>query len=104
MATDTRSWPDIAVPPGELLAETLEALAMSQVELARRAGRPAQAINEILKGKKRITAGTALQLERVLGVPAHVWVRLDADYQLAKARLAGLRGQARGRTRRRAAA
>lgn len=87
MATDTRVWPDIAIPPGELLAETLETLGISQAELARRAGRPPQAINEIVRGAKEITPETALQFERVLGVPAHVWTRLEADYRYTKARL-----------------
>ena len=40
MATSTRAWPDVAIPPGELLAETLEKVGLSQAELARRAGRP----------------------------------------------------------------
>lgn len=87
MATSTRAWPDVAIPPGELLAETLETLGLSQAELARRAGRPAQAINEIIRGSKEITPETALQFERVLGVPAHVWTRLEADYRHNKARL-----------------
>ena len=60
---------DLPIPPGELLAETLEASGLSQAELARRMGRPAQAINEIVRGAKEITAETAIQLERVLGVP-----------------------------------
>lgn len=84
--SETRVWPDIAIPPGELLAETLEALGMRQAELARRAGRPVQAVNEIIKGTKEIVPETALQLERVLGVPAHIWLRLEADYRCNVAR------------------
>jgi len=86
MATE-RIWPDVAIPPGETLAETLEAVGMSQAELARRAGRPVQAVNEIIRGTKAITAETALQLERVLGVPATLWTRLEENYRLNKARL-----------------
>ena len=88
MMTEERMWPDIAIPPGEALAETLDAMNLSQAELARRAGRPVQAISEIIQGKKEITPETALALERVLGVPAHVWIRLEADYRTVKARLA----------------
>ena len=80
MATG-RAWPDIAIPPGDVLEETLAAQGMTQAELARRAGRPLQAINQIVQGTKGITAETALQFERVLGTPAHVWVRLEADYR-----------------------
>ncbi len=87
MTTETRVWPDVAIPPGEFLAETLESLHLSQAELARRADRPVQAINEIVRGTKEITPETALQLERVLGVPAHIWTRLEADYRYVKARL-----------------
>lgn len=87
MATETRGWTDLAISPGELLAETLDSLGLSQAELARRTGRPVQAINEIVKGAKEITPETALQLERVLGVPAHIWTRLEADYRQDLARL-----------------
>lgn len=88
MATENRVWPNVAIPPGETLAEAIEALGITQAEVARRAGRPVQAISEIIQGKKEITAETAIELERVVGVPAHVWVRLEADYRTAKAMLA----------------
>lgn len=77
---------DLAIPPGEYLLEVTEELAMPQSELARRMGRPVQAVSEIVKGHKAITPETALQLEEVVGVPAHIWTGLEADYQLAKAR------------------
>jgi addiction module HigA family antidote len=88
MATNSRVWPDIAIPPGETLAETLGTLRLTQKDLARQMGRPVQAINEIINGKKAITAETALQLEQVLKTPAHVWLNLQAQYDLTKARLA----------------
>ena len=87
MRTSNRVWPDIAIPPGETLAEELEARGMSQTALAREMGRPVQAINEIIRGAKAITPETALQLERVLGVPGDFWVRLEADYRYNKTRL-----------------
>ena len=55
---------------------------MSQADLARRMGRPSQAINEIAHGKKAITPETAIQLEKVTGVPAHVWTGLEEEYRL----------------------
>ena len=93
MATDmlTDPWPDVAIPPGELLADTLAAKGISQTELAKRTGRPIQALNEIIKGKKAITPETALELERVLGTPAYIWLNLERDYQYNKARLEDLR-------------
>ncbi|MCJ7510960.1 MAG: HigA family addiction module antitoxin [Dehalococcoidia bacterium] len=85
--TDDRAFSDLAIAPGELLAEELEARGMTQRELADRTGRPGQKISEIINGKKSITYDTALELERVLGIPAHFWVNLEASYQLTKARL-----------------
>jgi HTH-type transcriptional regulator/antitoxin HigA len=59
---------------------------MTQKELAGRMGRPLNAINEIIKGKKSITAETALQLEAVMPeIPARFWLNLETDYQLTKA-------------------
>lgn len=76
---------DLAIPPGEYLEEVLEELNISQADLARRMGRPAQAINEIIKGDKAITPDTALQLERVVAVPAYLWSALESEYRLLKA-------------------
>jgi HTH-type transcriptional regulator/antitoxin HigA len=86
METNQEFDSDLAIPPGDYLLEVAENLGMPQAELARRMGRPIQAISEIIKGHKAITPETALQLEEVVGVPAHVWTGLEADYQLAKAR------------------
>ncbi len=77
--------PDVAIHPGEHLAEELEVRGMSQRELARRTGRPIQAINEIVRGRKRVTADTALDLAEVLGVAASIWVNLQARYDLVTA-------------------
>jgi HTH-type transcriptional regulator/antitoxin HigA len=77
---------ELAIPPGEYLEEVLEDLEISQVELSRRMGRPAQAINEIIKGEKAITPETALQLEKVVGVPAEIWSGLEAEYRLILAK------------------
>ena len=88
MATKTSAYPDVAVPPGEYLAEEIAARGLSQRELARRMGRPVNAINEIVNGKKAITAATALQLESVMPeIPARFWLNLETDYQLTKALL-----------------
>ena len=86
MVTKTDAYPDIAIPPGEYLSEEIKARSISQKELARRMGRPLNAINEIINGKKAITAETALQLEEVMQeIPARFWLNLETDYQLTKA-------------------
>ena len=94
MSTSTLFQPDYAIHPGETLAETLEELGMSQAELAQRMGRPLQVINEIIQGKKAITAETALQLERATGVPANFWNSSQRNYEAAIARLEEERGLA----------
>lgn len=71
----------MVTPPGSTLLETIEAIGMTQAELARRMGRPVKTVNEIINGKASITPDTALQLERVLSVPAHFWRRLEESYQ-----------------------
>ena len=73
--------PDIVTPPGETLAEMLEERGMSQAELAKRTGRPMKTINEIIKGKTALTPATALQLERVFGVPASFWNNREQLYR-----------------------
>jgi HTH-type transcriptional regulator/antitoxin HigA len=89
MVTKTKAYPNIAIPPGEFLIEEIEARSITQKELARRMGRPLNAINEIINGKKAITAETALQLEEVMPeIPARFWLNLETDYQLSKALVA----------------
>lgn len=77
---------DLAIPPGEFLIEILEDLQMTQLDLAKRMGRPPQAINEMIKGNKAITPETAIQLEQVVSVPAHIWTNLESEYRLIKAK------------------
>lgn len=86
MAIDRNLHSDLAIPPGEYLREVLDDCEMSQADLARRMGRPVQAINEISKGAKAITPETALQLEQVTGVPAHIWTGLEEEYRLTRAK------------------
>lgn len=73
--------PDLVLPPGETLKETLQALDMPQNELAMRMGRPEKTISEIVNAKTIITADTALQLEKVLGIPAGFWLSLESNYR-----------------------
>lgn len=80
--------PDSVSAPGETLLETLEAIGMPQIELAKRMNRPVKTINEIIQGKAAITAETALQLEQVLRVPASFWLKREQSYREFLARLA----------------
>lgn len=85
MVTEKQIHSDLAIPPGEYLEEVLAELGMSKDELARRMGRPAAKLSQIFKGAKSITPETALQLDKVVGVPAHVWTGLEAEYRLTLA-------------------
>jgi HTH-type transcriptional regulator/antitoxin HigA len=82
-------------PPGATLRDLLEERGWKQRELAHRLGRPAQAVNEILAGKKEITEDTALELERVLEVPAHFWLAREARYREYLARRRSAEGLGR---------
>ncbi len=77
--------PDLLISPGKSLHELLQSRGMSQIELANRTGRPIKTINEIIKGKAAITPETALQFERVFGVPARFWNNLELNYREAVA-------------------
>lgn len=85
--SDNEYTPDFVSPPGETLAEKLEEFGMTQAELAARTGRPKKTINEIIKGKAPITPETALQFERVLGIPARFWNNREQQYRQYLTRL-----------------
>ena len=73
--------PDLIYPPGETLVEWLDEHNMTQTELAARTGLSAKHVNQIAKGAAPITTETALGLERVTGVPAQLWSRLEISYR-----------------------
>jgi len=75
--------PDYAAPPWEVLEYELELRHMPKSELARRTGLSEKHINAMVKSKGStvITPETAIKLERALGMPAHYWLNLEANYQ-----------------------
>ena len=81
-----RVFSDLPIPPGEVLAEEIEARGMTQRELAVLLDRPSQEIDEIIRGRKAITPDTAIALGKVLGGDPGFWTNLEADYQLTLAR------------------
>jgi addiction module HigA family antidote len=71
------------VHPGEvLLEEFLKPLELSQNRLALSMGVPPRRINEIVLGKRRVTAETALRLARYFNTTPQFWLGLQADYDL----------------------
>jgi addiction module HigA family antidote len=73
--------PDTVTPPGFHIQEKLEELGMTQTDLAGRIGRTKKTVNEIITGKAPIEPETALQLERVLGIPARFWNNAERQYR-----------------------
>lgn len=72
-----------SVHPGEiLLEEFLKPMGISQNRLALNIGVPARRINEIVLGKRGITADTALRLARFFGASAEFWLGLQSQYDL----------------------
>jgi antitoxin HigA-1 len=72
-----------SIHPGEvLLEEFLKPMGLSQNRLALDIGVPARRINEIVLGKRGITADTALRLGRYFGMSAQFWLGLQMDYDL----------------------
>ena len=71
------------INPGEILVEEfLKPLGLSQYRIARDLSVPPRRINEIVHGKRGITADTALRLGRYFGTSARFWLNLQARYDL----------------------
>ncbi|MEA9756972.1 HigA family addiction module antidote protein [Xanthomonas campestris] len=68
-----------------LLEEFLEPMGISQNALARATDVPPRRINEIVLGKRGITADTAVRLAAALGTTERFWLGLQADYELEQA-------------------
>jgi antitoxin HigA-1 len=80
------NWLGPPIPPGEmLLEEFLKPLGLGQVAAARRLGISLNRLNEIVLGKRGITADTALRLGRFLKTSPQFWMRLQADWELHRA-------------------
>ena len=79
-------WLGPAIAPGEiLLEEYLKPLGIGQIEAARRLRISLNRLNEIVLGKRGITADTALRLARFLKTSPQLWMRLQADWDLHQA-------------------
>lgn len=77
------SWLGPAIPPGEiLLEEFLKPLGVGQADAARRLGVSLNRLNEIILGKRGISADTALRLSRLLKTSPQFWMRLQADWDV----------------------
>lgn len=73
--------------PGQVLSEVyMSEMGLNQTQLADRCGCAPRKINEIVNGKRAISPQFAIELERVLGTTAEMWVRMQAEFDLWQAR------------------
>ena len=80
------------VHPGEVLLEDfMKPLSLSQYRVAQDIGVPALRVSQIVRGKRAITADTAIRLGRYFGTSASIWLRLQARYdlELAETKMGG---------------
>lgn len=76
----------VTTHPGEMLYhEFMLPLGLSARALARKMEVPANRVTALLKGERAVTADTALRLEKVLGMSAMFWMRLQDNHDLSKA-------------------
>ena len=85
MATEFK--PNYAVHPGALLKEELDALHLTQKAAAEKAGVSKTVINEVIKGKRGISAELAVKLESVVESPARFWLNAQSIYDEIMARV-----------------
>ena len=80
-----------AIHPGDiLLTEFMEPLGITAYRLAKELNVPAPRINDIVRGKRSITADTALRLGVYFGLPAQFWMNLQNEYDLRMATTSAL--------------
>ena len=76
------------IHPGEHLAEILDELGISRHRLARAIDVPPRRINDIVRGRRSVTADTALRIGQALGMTPEFWLNLQRMYDLDLARAA----------------
>jgi addiction module HigA family antidote len=78
-----------AIHPGEILKEEfMTPLSLTAYRLAKELHVPAPRVNDIVRGKRSITADTAIRLGIYFGLPAQFWMNLQNDYDLRLAKSA----------------
>ena len=74
------------IHPGEILKDELAEIGISGAELARQLKVPENRMSEVMRGRRNITADTALRLGKWFGNSASFWMNLQKSYELRKAR------------------
>lgn len=76
----------LAIHPGEHIAEELKERGMTAADLARAMGVDRGRVSRLVNGATSVTGETAILLGEAFGTSAEFWIRLQADYELARAR------------------
>lgn len=87
MKTTSKHLPFEASHPGSLILDEIKYRGINQSDLAVQIDVPKTQLNEIIKGKRALTADVALLLEKVLDIPATYWMNLQSQYDLDFARI-----------------
>lgn len=85
---------DYAVPPGSWLEEWIDDRGLSRHDVAVTLGWSSVYIEKVLDGRVSVTAGVAVPLERLTGIPAYTWLRYEAMYRADKGRLSKVKRKA----------
>ena len=80
--------PIFATHPGELIRDELKERGMTQKQLAAAMDIKPSVLSETVNGKRSISVNMALALERVLGIPADIWMNMQSQYDLDVAGIA----------------
>lgn len=73
---------DIALHPGDVLSNELEAREIKKMIFAEQIGMKPGHLSELLHGKRHVSAATAIKLEKLLDIPAEYWLRVQVYYDL----------------------
>ena len=86
MTTSNEIYSDLAIPPGETIAENAEFLGVTLSELAVALALPVESVHEIIAGDRAVTPDIAVGLDNALGIPAQFWLNGEAHYRATIAR------------------
>lgn len=73
---------DVSLHPGEILQDELESRGIKKTEFAQMLGMKASHFSELLHSKRHVSAAMAIQLEKLLGISAEYWMRVQVYYDL----------------------
>ena len=79
--------PFVATHPGAMIRDELKERGMTQKRLAEKMGVKPSVLSETINGKLPVSKNVAIALEKTLGIPAEIWMNLQNQYELDKARI-----------------